>query len=35
METGFEPNCFYDPENRQSYIYDPELTNKAAECMFG
>jgi len=26
---------FYDPENRESYIYDPELTSKAAECVFG
>ncbi len=26
---------FYDPEDRESYVYDPELTNKAVECVFG
>ena len=37
MERNFvcDPNNLcYDPENRESYIYDPELTNKATEHMF-
>lgn len=29
-----ETDAFYDTEHRESYVYDPETTNKNTEYMF-